>query len=255
MAVYVDLLILLNFAVDFLLLLGTNRLSGHPPGVGRAALSAVIGGLYAGACVLPGFAFLGSILWRIVSLAIMSVVAFGTSRSGLRRGILFLFLSMALGGLALCLGRGGFLPLVLSAGGVCLLSFAGFQGKAGQRYVPVTIRHRGQSVSVTALVDTGNTLRDPVSGCPVLVTEGMVAEKMRLLSLGEMDDPLKTMASGKLPGLRLIPYTAVGQKAGFLLGLRTDSVCINGKQMDYVVAFTPQCLGNGQYQALAGGVL
>lgn len=256
MAVYLDVLILLNFAVDFLLLLGTNRLSGHPPGARRAALAAAVGGLYAGACLLPGFRFLGNFLWRTVSLAAMSVIAFGASQSGFRRGVLFLFLSMALGGVAMCLNKGGFLSLVLASGGVCLLCLVGFRGRAGQqRYVPVTICHNGQRVSVTALVDTGNTLRDPISGSPVLVAEGAVAEKMQLLSMQELSRPMETLASGKLPGMRLIPYSSVGQRAGFLLGLRTDSVKIDGKQMDYIVAFTPQTLGQGQYQALAGGAL
>lgn len=255
MTVYVDVLMLLNFAVDFLLLLGTNRLSGHPPGVPRAALAAVMGAAYAGACLLPGFGFLGGFLWRTVSLAVMSVTAFGASQSGLRRGVLFLLLSMALGGIATSFNQGGFWALVLAAAGVCFLCLVGFRGRAGQQYVPVTICHGGNSVSVTALVDTGNTLRDPVSGCPVLVVESSVAEKILPLSARELAHPLETLASGKLPGMRLIPYTAVGQSAGFLLGIRADCVEISGKEMDYVVAFAPQCLGHGQYQALAGGAL
>ena len=37
MAVYLDLVVLLNYLVDFLLLLGTNRLSGFPLAPGRCA--------------------------------------------------------------------------------------------------------------------------------------------------------------------------------------------------------------------------
>ena len=40
MAVYLDLVMLLNFLVDYLLLLGTNRLSGSPMTPGRCALAA-----------------------------------------------------------------------------------------------------------------------------------------------------------------------------------------------------------------------
>ena len=43
MAVYLDLVMLLNFLVDYLLLLGTNRLSGSPMTPGRCALAAVLG--------------------------------------------------------------------------------------------------------------------------------------------------------------------------------------------------------------------
>ena len=77
MAVYLDLVMLLNFLVDYLLLLGTNRLSGSPMTPGRCALAAVLGSVYAGACLLPGFRFLGNFLWRCVSLGLMAVLAFG----------------------------------------------------------------------------------------------------------------------------------------------------------------------------------
>lgn len=256
MEVYLDLLVLLNFLVDLLLILGTNRLSGYPMGLKRAVPAALLGGVYAGVCVLPGFSFLGNTLWRMVSLVLMSVIAFDLNQSGLRRGVLFVFLSMALGGIALGLGSGGFWSLVLSAVGVCFLCILGFRGKAGaQHYVPVTVTCGNKTVSLTALVDTGNTLRDPISGRPVLVVDESVAAKLCLLSRSQLTRPIETMASAKLPGLRLIPYTAVGSSAGMLLGMRPDSVLVDGKEKEYIVAFAPQNLGHGQYQALAGGAL
>lgn len=256
MEVYLDLLILLNFLVDLLLILAANRLAGHGTGLKRALPAAASGGLYAGACVLPGFTFLGNILWRAVSLALMSGIAFGFTQSGLRRGVLFVLLSMALGGIAVGLGSGGFWSLVLAAAMVCLLCLLGFRSRAGQqRYIPVTIRHGGQTVTLTALADTGNTLRDPVTGRPVLVVEGRVAGKLLSLTEAELADPVKTLASQTVAGLRLIPYSAVGRPAGLLLGLRVDGVELDGKEAEYIVAFAPQNLGHGQYQALAGGAL
>ena len=55
MTVYLDLVMVLNFLVDFLLLLGTNRLSGFPPGIWRCGAGALVGAVYSGACLLPGF--------------------------------------------------------------------------------------------------------------------------------------------------------------------------------------------------------
>ena len=77
MAVYLDLVILLNFLVDFLLLLGTNRLSGFPSAPGRCALAAAFGRIYAGVCLLPGLRFLGNLLWRSVTMCLMAWIAFG----------------------------------------------------------------------------------------------------------------------------------------------------------------------------------
>ena len=50
MVLYVDLVVLLNFLVDLLLILGTNRLAGYPPGLKRAVPAALLGGAYAGGC-------------------------------------------------------------------------------------------------------------------------------------------------------------------------------------------------------------
>lgn len=255
MEIYLDLVVILNFLVDFLLILGTNRISGYAPGIKRAMAAAAIGGAYAAGCVIPGFAFLGKLLWRFVSLALMSVVAFGWGNGALRRGILFVFLSMALGGIALGLGNGGFWAVILGALGVAILCVIGFCGRPGQqKYVPVSITQGNRQLHLTALLDTGNTLRDPVSGRPVLVVDGAVAGKLLGLSLSDLENPVETMEKFANCGFRLIPYHAVGQPTGLMLGSRVEKLEINGKIEEMIVAFAPQKIGQGKpYQALAGG--
>lgn len=257
MAVYWDVAVLLNFLIDFLLLLGTNRLAGFPPGAGRAALAAGLGSVYAACCLLPGFRFLGNFLWRLVSLALMSVIAFGWQRMALRRGVLFVFLSMALGGVALGIGKGGFLALVAAAAGLCLLCVLGFRGKAGgSSYVPVELQYEGKRLRLTGLQDTGNTLRDPVTGQQVLVTGAEVAQELTGLTVRQLRDPVATVASAAVPGLRLIPYRAVGQKNGMLLAMRFSDVKVGSWRGSSLVAFAPEGLGkDGAYQVLTGGTI
>ena len=174
--VYADVVMLLNFLVDLLLLVGTNCLAGYGAGWKRSTLAAAMGGVYAGLCVLPQLRFLGNMLWRLLSLGAMAVISFGWNRCTLRKGILFTLLSMALGGVALAIGRGGFAGLILSAGLLCSMCFLGFRGKAGQaEFVPVQIVRQGRTYRLTALRDTGNTLRDPVTGQQVLVVGADVA--------------------------------------------------------------------------------
>lgn len=253
--VYLDLVMFLNFAVDFLLLLGTNSLAGFPMEPGRAAVAAVLGGIYGGACLLPGFRFLGGTLWRLVFLGLMAVIAFGWNRSAVRRGVLFVLLSMALGGIALGLGKGGMAALIGSAAGVCLLCVAGFHGKAGARkYTRVILTHGGRKTALTALCDTGNTLRDPISGESVLVVGAEVAQALLGLTQAQLASPIETMAAAPVPGLRLIPYRAVGQPGGMLLAMRLEEVRIGEQRGPTLVAFAPQSIGNEGYQALAGGI-
>lgn len=255
--VYVDLVAVLNFAVDFLLLLGTNRLSGYPPGVKRAALAASLGGVYGGLCLMPGFRFLGRPLWRLAVLAAMAGIAFGWNAGGMRRGVLFVLLSFALGGAALGLGSGSFGGLVLAAGAVALLAALGFRGRVnGGELTAVELWHGDVHIRATALRDTGNTLRDPLTGEQVLVAGADVAEQLTGLTPGQLAKPVETLASVKIPGLRLIPYRAVGQPGAMLLAVRCRRVKIGSWEGNCLVAFAPETLGSGaHYQLLLGGAM
>ncbi len=249
MPVYLDVLVVLNFLVDLFLLLGTNRLSGHPPDIKRAVPAAVLGGMYGGACILPGFAFLAGTAWRMVVLCLMAMIGFGCRRDSLRRGILFVLLSMALGGVATGLSGGGFLSIVLSAGVVCAMCLLGFRGRVGATYVPVEL----EGESFTALCDTGNCLTDPITGQPVLVVSARIGKRLLKVDKAELSDPVRGME--KVSGARLIPYHAVGRQA-MLLAKRFENVSIGRWKGSCLVAFAPDDIGQGKsYDALTGGEL
>lgn len=252
---YLDLVVILNFLVDLFLILGTNRLSGFAPGTVRAMAGAGVGAAYAAACVIPGWQFLGRTACRLCALGVMSLVSFGRGAGALRRGILLSFLSMALGGIALGLGNGGFWAILLGALGVSIACVVGFYGRAGQqKFAAVTVFHGNRRLRLTALLDTGNTLCDPISGRPVMVIDGAYAGKLLDISPETLSDPATALAGLSNRQLRLIPYHAVGRDGGMLLGLRADRVEMDGKNVDMIVAFAPQRIGQGKpYQALAGG--
>ena len=255
MTVYRDMVAGLNFLVDLLLLLGTNRLAGFPF-QWRLVAAAALGGLYSAACLLEGFGFLGNLFWRMVSLGLMSAAAFGWNRSAVTRGGIFLLLSLAMGGAALSIGSDGMPGLILAALGIWALSGAAFGGRVGGReYVNVTLYRGEQEVRIVALRDTGNSLRDPVTGEGVLVISGDVAAKLTGLTPEELAAPLETLGKRPLEGLRLIPYRSVGCGGGMLLAMGMDVSCQGEGRRRRVVAFAPQGLGQGTvYQALTGGV-
>lgn len=68
----------------------------------------------------------------------------------------------------------------------------------------------GRSVQVEGLVDTGNSLKEPISGRPVAVLEKKVWEEL-----------YPTEAP---PGMRVIPYHSVGKSAGILTGYPVKSM-------------------------------
>lgn len=255
MTVYPDLMILLNFLVDGLLFMGANRLTGHPLGWKRCSLAAALGGVYAGVCILPGTRFLGSFFWRTVSLVVMVGIAYGWTWGALRRGTVFVLLSMALGGMAMGVGNGDFSSLLLSAGGITLLCTLGIRSPVGMdKYQTVELTRQGKTIRLTALVDTGNTLTDPITGGSVLVVSKSAGGKLGI-PMNAIRDPVTALGQNPIPGARLIPYRSVGKSGGMLLLLRFEKVLLGGKQISPLVAFAPEEIGDKEgYQALAGGI-
>jgi len=252
---YLGLIMGMNFYVDLLLLLGTNQLAGFPSDYQRLAVAAGYGAVYSGACMLREFRFLGNLCWRLVSLGLIAVIAFGLRQSTLKRGGVFMLLSLALGGIALSIGRSDFPVMLLSALGIWLLCAGCFGAVAsGREYTDVVLTYGDRRIALVALRDTGNTLKDPVTGEQVLVISGEAASKLTGLTRTQLLSPLETLTQRVVPGLRLIPYRAVGHSCGMLLGMRIDQCSIGGRQCSAVVAFAPEGLGREDgYQALTGG--
>ena len=136
---------------------------------------------------------------------------------------------------------------------LCVISVGDGLGK--RRYVTMSVSHLGKTVSAIALIDSGNTLRDPVSGEQVLVVSARIAEQLTGLSRKELSRPIETLAANPGKGFRLIPYQAVGQGNGMLLGMRFPEVWIGERKRSAVIAFAAEGIGDQQiYQALVAAV-
>ena len=238
------LVFVLTITVNYLLLLSAAGMCAEQASLSKLLLAAGVGGVYSLICLLPGCLFLDSAIWRFVSLAVIGLLAFGPYQ--IRCFASFGLLSLALDGAVSDAGGKG---IVLC---LCLLLLMWLmRGKPG--LVPVELRYKETRIRLKALQDTGNLLRDPITDSPVLVIGAEAAQKLTGLTLGQLKNPLETI--GAIPGLRLIPYRAVGT-SGFLLALKLDYVQIGQWQGSRVVAFAPEGLGgNGRYEALTGGTV
>ena len=103
MGAHMIVALLVSFLVDWLLLMGINTISNGRHGPGRMAVAAILGGLHAGACMVSGFTFLSSILWRTVFLCIMGLFAYDFDTRLTAR---FMLVNLSLGGLVTGLENG-----------------------------------------------------------------------------------------------------------------------------------------------------
>lgn len=253
MTLYLDAAILINGLIDFLLLVGTEKLMGRPIRWSRLLLSAGVGGIYAGMALMPEFAFLGNLLWRCVFMMIMSSIAFGFQTHAITQGALFLLLSMALGGVAAAMERRDVASLLAAGAGLAFLCKVGFWSVPGtKKLLPAKLCYGDREISVVAFHDTGNSLRDPITGEQVLVAGAEVAGKLLSLEPWQLNHPIEAMEA--IPGMRLIPYHAIGNPGGMLLAVRLPKVEVGSFRGPAIIAFAPEDFSE-EYQVLTGGVI
>ncbi len=275
--VYIDVVFLLNLAVDYLLLLTAARVTGTWISRLRLALGALLGALYAVALFLPGLEWLVHPVCRLCAGVLMALIAYGRSPRLLRLILVLFAVSAALGGAVLALsllGSGGLtlergvlytgfdLRLVLVSAIACyaLLSliFRRWAHHGGKTQLcRVRLCLEGRQTTLTALVDTGNTLTEPTRNSPVLVAE---ADALAPLLPEGLDpaDPVGTLERWRghsfCRRLSLLPYRAVGVSQGLLLAVRCDWLQAGERRNPgLLVALSPTPVSDGgAYQALIG---
>lgn len=276
--IYIDLLFLLNLVANYLLLLVAGRMCGRPLRRWLLALAAALGALYAALLFLPGAEWLSAAPCKLVSGVVMVLVAYGGERGLLKSVLCFFGASAALGGMvwaaelmgghSLTMERGVLysyvdlrlllLLLVLCYGVLSLVADRAFVHRRAE-LATTTVRLGEETVKLTTLLDTGNTLTDPLTNRPVLVAEGARCRALLPMPL-PLDRPVEAISvlgAQGIKGYRLLPYQAVGVSHGLLLAVRADSVVVGKRDHgSLLVALSPTPVSDGGgYQALIGGDL
>lgn len=281
MVVYLDLVFLLNVLADGLALYITARVAGLSIHMKRLIPAALLGGLYAVVCLLPGLAAVGGFFPQMAAAAGLVGFSFGRGRDFLRRFLLFFIISCTMSGALMAVPRflrsSSGLEILRSlnwkvfflVGILCyvLLSVI-FRGGAKHAVAGELrrgrIERRGRVIEFTALLDTGHTLTDGAGGRPVLIlelsalrelwtdAEWAVLSRLPLLGPSECLMRLAAMDPG---AFRLLPYRAVGVSAGMLLCFRAERMVLDGRDYGAVtVAVSPTAVSDGGgYTALWGG--
>ncbi len=284
--IYIDTLFCLNLLLNYMLLLAAVRLTDAHFRRWRLWLAAAFGGAYAVVVFLPAMSFAQSAVCKILSAALMGLIAVGglSWRKFLRFMGVFLGVSFALAGgvtaIGTLTGNGGVvngvpvlpihLPtLLLAFAGCYLLLTLAFRRAArhgSEEILPVSARWGDCAVTFSALRDTGNTLTDPMTGAPVLVADWervlplLPREVRPLFDDRTVQSPAEALEYLALVGhaarWRLIPYRSVGTEANFLLALRPDEIKIGGKpRRGMLIALSPNALSDGAaYSAIVGAV-
>ena len=117
------------------------------------------------------------------------------------------------------------------------------------------------------MVDTGNMLKDPITGNPVIVVEATLLENILPQEIlqnleniigGEFENVTEEIRNKYISKLKLIPYSSLGRQNGMLLGIKADEVEIikedeSIKKDNIIIGIYNKSLTKrGEYRALIG---
>lgn len=270
MTVYLDVLIVMNVYISYFTLRAAGRLLHTETGFRRTAAAAVFGGL-SSLAALADTGIAASLLIKAVLTAVTVLIAFGAGSLRLFavRAFVCVTISMLICGSAVLLheltgsdmvfAANGYVYLNISAlvlvissaviyGALCLIRRIADSPDADER-VRLTIAGNGSTVSVDAVCDSGNYLRDFLTGRPVvLCKESSVRE---ILPSGAA----AFLAGGNddVRGLRLIPLrTASGSgiAAAFLPDSLTAEYRGESKKLDALVGVCRDALSGEPFDAV-----
>lgn len=214
--IYVDSLFFLNFIMNLYLLILVDRSTFRTSTRGRLAAGAACGA----ACFLLPFTGAFPIALRLAAGVAAGTVGMLFISFPIRNLRMFLKLlerlvlySFGLGGMVLFLIKS--LPFareditcvlgVLGAGGLGFLLFCRnpVGVRMGDGLCKATLYRNGAQMTVTALIDSGNSLLEPVSGKPVCIVDREVFRGLWREGVGLF---------------RAVPYHSIGKKSGILRG-------------------------------------
>ncbi|MFA9381702.1 MAG: sigma-E processing peptidase SpoIIGA [Acetanaerobacterium sp.] len=250
--VYIDVLLGVNLLINYFLLLLTSRLAAVPVKRLRLLAASALGSVYSLVILAPRLALPLDLVLKAVFAATITIAAFGLKNKGMfvRAYCVFLASTFLFGGVFIALyfltSPKGMLVnnssvyLDISVLQLIIYTITAYLGLTLASYIAkrraprelsyqVTIGFRGRKVSLHAIVDTGNSLKETFSQYPVAVcgfTDIRELLPARLCEIIGQTDAAQAMqslgASEFAAAVRIIPYHDVSGE-GMLFAFRPDS--------------------------------
>lgn len=256
MTLYIDLILLENIIMNYIIILATGMVCKVNIKYIRIFLASLVGAIYAILVYVINLPIYTNPIIKILVSISMIYISFGSNNIKilLKQLLIFYLTSFCFGGSAYYLLHNINPNLVKSVNGVLTgtypikiailggilgffiinISFRIIKNKLSKKDMiyKVEIFYKDKSTNIKVILDTGNLLTEPITKTPVIIVE---AEKLKNIipekilnnaeniiynnSLEEVDEEIKIRCS-------IIPFSSIGKKNGIIIGFRPDYIKI-----------------------------
>ncbi|MGE5632992.1 MAG: sigma-E processing peptidase SpoIIGA [Caulobacteraceae bacterium] len=254
--VYADVILLENIIMNYLILWSTAKLTRYNYSKVKLIIASLAGAVYAVLSYFPQYSFLYTLFIKVLFSLLIVIVAYTPPYFKLLLKLtgVFYIVSFIFGGAAF--GLFYFINgLNLTSNGISfikdfplkVLAVAAFIAYFTVKYSWDYIQHRikrerilvqldiffdKKGICLDALVDTGNSLRDPITNVPVVIAEydavkKLLPDEIRKIFDSSSENDLNAIAeimslSKWVTRFRVIPFKSLGKENGMLIGFKPD---------------------------------
>jgi stage II sporulation protein GA (sporulation sigma-E factor processing peptidase) len=255
---YIDIVFIENLFMNYFLLYLLKRLVRSKAPIWRLFLSAFIGALYVLVILMPSMEIYLNLSMKILVSLLMIVIAFlpYTFREVIKLVLLFYLETFLIGGSIMAifylthgdlnningvilLNRMSQIYLIIGSLLGIIFSKIAFDYIDSYFFdnnfiVDLEIFLDKKHQNIKALIDTGNNLKDPLSGDPVIVVYYKALKDLlpndlyQNLNLSKSyEDFVKCILNSKYKNrIRVIPYNAIGISNGLITGIKIDKLIV-----------------------------
>lgn len=258
MTIYLDVVLIENLCMNYIILFATGYLLKKKINHIRLMISGLIGGIYSILAYIQVLEIYSNFIFKILLSIVMVYIAYNAKTLKLifKELVFFYLISFVFGGCAFALlyfikpqeiliKNGtyvGTYPLkVAILGGIVgfvtiTIAFYFTKKRFSKKdmYCKMKIYFKEKNINITALIDTGNMLKDPITMMPVIVVEkNMLKDILPEIILNNLnkiiggDVPKEVYEDENLEYItkfRVIPFSSIGKENGMLLGFKTNKV-------------------------------
>lgn len=264
MTIYLDVVLIENLCMNYIILFATGYLLKIKMNHIRLILSALLGGIYSILAYMEILEIYSNFVLKIILSIVMVYLAYHAKNiKQLSKELIFFYLtSFVFGGCAFALlyfikpqeilmRNGTYIgtyPLkVAILGGIVgftitVIAFRFIKKRISKKdmYSKITIYFNEKNITITALLDTGNMLKDPITSMPVIVVEKEILKNILpdtiLNNLSKIiggDVPKEVYEDENLEYItkfRVIPFSSIGKTNGMLLGFKANKVEVKDEE-------------------------
>lgn len=291
MTIYIDVVLIENLIMNSIILLATGLILKEKIKIIRLLLSSLLGAIYSVISYISILEIYSSMILKIILSIVMIYIAFTPQnmKKMWKDLLIFYLTSFVFGGAAFALiyivkpqdilmKNGLFLgtyPLktiilgAIIAFIIIMVAFTVVKTKITKKdmFCEIEIGINGKKIETTAMLDTGNLLKEPITNTPVIVVEHTllydcipkeILNHVDELLGGEFNNIPKEIKEEYMTKLKFIPFSSLGKQNGMLLGMKAEYIQIKNegkepKRENVIIGIYNKSLTKrGEYRALMG---